>query len=284
MSTTPTTKNRVATTAGRFYDIDGTLLPSVTTILQAIGKPMLVNWAAKVERIQCVDAATDLYDDLCKVPADKRMNRMAYKATLEGRIGKAKASTKLLEKAGDIGTRAHELVEWNIRKNMGQMVGPEPAVCEKSLWAFMACEDWIKQVDMKPIAVEQVVFSTVHGFAGTMDLLADVTIDQTGRRLRALIDWKTGKAIYPESYIQNAAYQVALCEMGHGPIDCGIIVRLPKTENDPDFEARMVPPASDLFPVFLATYQLWKWQQSNEADYQAKQKQSQKTQSQEAAA
>ena len=240
----------------------------MTTILGCIGKAALINWAASVERTMCVEAAADLYEDLSLVPPGKRMSRPAYIATMQARLGRVKASKKELEKAAEIGSQAHALVEWNIRRMMGQEPGPEPRCCDKAMWAFMACEDWLKQVNMKPIAIEQVVFSMTHQYAGTMDLLAEVT--NMGKRQRALIDWKTSKAVYPESYLQNAAYQIALTEMGHGPVDCGIIVRLPKNENDPEFEAIMVPPAETLFPVFLNVYGLWKWQYENEKEYQAK--------------
>jgi hypothetical protein len=60
--------------------------------------------------------------------------------------------------------------------------------------------------------------------------------------------------------LQSVAYQRALSEMGHGRVDGGLIVRLPKVTTDPGFEVVVVPPARELFPAFLAARQLWAWQ------------------------
>ena len=86
-----------------------------------------------------------------------------------------------------------------------------------------------------------------------------------------VVDWKTGKAIYPEAYLQNAAYRHALREMGHGDPVQGIIVRLPKNTEDPEFEAQIIPDSEEsLFQTFLHTFELWKWNQKGEEAYQAK--------------
>jgi len=83
---------------------DGLKLPSVTTILDAIGKPALVSWAARTEREMVMAVAADLFD--C-APAEPRMSKLAFTATLQNRIGKEKAHRKELRKAGRIGARRH---------------------------------------------------------------------------------------------------------------------------------------------------------------------------------
>lgn len=249
--------------SGRFYLIDGDSLPSVTHILSCIGKPALINWAANQERTLVKEAAADLYEDLSKLPTP--MGRPTYIATLEGRIGKQKAHRRELEKAGEIGTQVHSLIEWNLRKQLGQTVGPEPRVVDDARWALMAWQDWANSVNLVPRYIEQKVFSRTHGYAGTMDLLALVNGEEQ------LIDFKTGKAIYAEAFLQNAAYQVALMEMGHASAPKGgLIVRLPKTQTDPQFEVAIVPPVADLFPTFLAVKQLWVWWYAEEEKYRAR--------------
>jgi len=54
---TPTRKDGPS---GRFYEIDGQRLPSVTHVLSCIGKPALIAWAANQERTLCIDVAADL--------------------------------------------------------------------------------------------------------------------------------------------------------------------------------------------------------------------------------
>lgn len=241
---------RKQTTHGRFYQINGDDYASVTTILGAINKPALVQWAAKEERTMTIQSAADLYEDIHGTP---KMSRATYVTTLDARLGKVKAHQKLLSKAAEIGTQVHALIEWNIRRSLQQKVGPEPKIEDKASWAFMAYQDWAKAVDMKPLLIEQTVYSHAHKYAGTMDLLAEVEGQVT------LVDFKTGKAVYGEAHLQNVAYQMALKEMGHLAAERGMILRLPKVETDPNFEAVTIPPAEELFPTFLAVQQVWQW-------------------------
>jgi len=248
------------TPGGRFYDIDGETYPSVTHILGCIGKPALINWAANQERTLVLDAAADLYLDVAGTPP---MSRPAYVATLQARCGKQKAHKKALEKAGDIGSQVHALIEWNLRRALKQTVGPEPRVVDDAQWAFMAFQDWAASVSLRPRFIEQTVWSKTYGYAGTMDLLADVN------GVLTLVDFKTGKAIYGEAHLQNVAYQVALSEMGHSTPAGGLIVRLPKVQTDPAFETAAVPPVDELFPVFVAVRRLWTWAYAQDQAYQA---------------
>lgn len=259
---TPTTKNRKQTKAGRFYDIeDCGQLPSVTTILSVIGKPALMAWAAKVEREMVTKVSVDLYLDVAGTPP---MSRPAFLMTLESRLGKERAHSKELAKAGEIGTQVHELIEWTMKGELMYEVGPSPRITDAAQWAFMAWEDWRKAVKLKPVVVEQVVYSRKYGYAGTLDLLAEV------EGVLTVIDWKTGKAVYGEAHLQNAAYRQAIREMGHGDPKQGLIVRLPKVETDPNFEVVAAKPENLMFPKFLDTMSVWKWAQEMEADYQAK--------------
>jgi hypothetical protein len=258
---TPTIQNRKQIRAGRFYEIDdcGTL-PSVTTILSVIGKPALIAWSAKVEREMVTKVSADLYEDVSK---SSPMTRAGWLLTLGNRLGKEKAHTKELAKAGDIGTQVHNLVEWTLKGELMYDAGPSPRIEDKAQWAFMAWQDWRKAVNLKPIAIEQVIWSRTHGYAGTLDLLAEVD------GVLTVIDWKTGKAVYPEAHLQNAAYRQAIREMGHGDPKQGLIVRLPKIETDPNFEVVEAKPEEPMFFKFLNAISLWKWAQEMDAEYQA---------------
>lgn len=256
--------------SGRFYKIDGDDQPyvSVTHALGCIAKPALINWAANQERSLCLDAAADLYLDCAATPP---MSRATYLATLTARLGKQKAHKRELDKAGEIGSQAHALVEWNLRRDLGQKVGPEPRVVDAAQWAFMAFQDWANSVSLKPLFIEQTVFSRSYRYAGTMDLLAEVNGVVT------LVDFKTGKSIYAEAHLQNVAYQQALAEMGHVAPAAGLIVRLPKVETDPQFETAPVPPVTELFPTFLNCLALWRWWFAQEEAYRAKSKAAKET-------
>ena len=262
------TQKRTTTASGRFYHIEGEDLPSVTTILGAIAKPALIKWAENTAKAATMDAAADLYVDLAKVNGAVPMSRPAYLATLERRIGDARATEREMQKALEIGSQTHALIEWSLKQALGQ-VTTRPATTPAAEWAFMAYQDWAKSVDLQPIFVEQTVWSTTHGYAGTLDLVAKVNGKVT------LIDFKTSKACYAEYDLQSVAYQHALDEMGHGqPPGGGLIVRLPKVETDPQFEVKACRPVTELLPVFLSVLQVWKWwhaaEQASKAAWKAK--------------
>lgn len=248
------------TKAGRFYRGDdwghspltGTAdWPSVTHILGVLNKPALVNWAASQERQACVETAADFYGDLARLP--KPMDRATFVAQYESRLTKTKAYQRETQKATDIGSQAHKLIEWSIRKALGQKVGPEPKVVDQAMWAYMAFQDWAAAHTVKPIFVEQGVYHPRLGYAGTLDLYAEVD------GVRAVVDFKTSKAIYAEAHLQNVAYQDALIELGHEKPETGYILRIPKSLNDPAFEVQVCPSRHELLPVFRALLRVWMW-------------------------
>lgn len=250
----------------RAYEIPGGYcFDSVTSILGVIAKPALINWAANKERELVTEAAADFYAD---IPLDApRMARPAFLASLSARLGSTKAHQRELEKAGNIGSQAHALIEWNLRRELGQVPGPQPEVSDASLRAFACYEEWRRESELTPRLIEQVVWSREHEYAGTLDLFGVARCMRQGadgELVNVVVDWKTGKAIYPEAFMQSAAYIRALTEMGHvdGPV-WGLVVRLPKVEADPDFEVAWVSPDEqrEHFDAFMSAKRLWDWTQ-----------------------
>ena len=265
-------ESRRHTKAGRFYQIlqpPKPPYPSVTTVENVIAKQALYHWYAKMERQAVMAVAADMFEELSKpLVISTGITRETYLSLLESRIGKAKAATKAVEAAGEIGSQAHAMIEWHIRGLLGLSVGPPPKICTAASWAFMAFQDWARSIELLPLRSEQVVFSHVHRYAGTLDLLAYIMRD--GQRRLGLVDFKTGKAVYAEAYLQLAAYRQALIEMGLETADACFVVRLPKIETDPEFEVVEVENVEEHFAAFLAARQLWEWQQVQEAAYREK--------------
>lgn len=249
-----TTPIQINTKSGRFYDIEGEPVPSVTHVLSCIAKPALVPWASRLERTLAIETALTLHGD----PALRDVSRAEYRSRLDAAIGRERAHRRATTKATDIGTEAHHAIERRIRVMLGLATGPERPISEAALWSVMAWEDWAKSVAFEPILTEAVVWSRAHGYAGTMDVLARVTNDRGVAEL-VVCDWKTSKAIYEESDLQSVAYQAAVTEMGHDAPVGGYVVRLPKKASDPEFEVRRVPPAADLWPTWLAALRVWRW-------------------------
>jgi len=69
-------------------------------------------------------------------------------------------------------------------------------------------KDWARSVDLEPLAIERTVYCLGCGYAGTLDLYARV------KGVLTVLDWKSGKAIYPEAFLQNLAYRHAATRAG----------------------------------------------------------------------
>jgi hypothetical protein len=243
---------RTSTHRGRFYTEDGRKYPSVTTILSCISKPALVAWSANVEREMVITEAARFYEELATGPIMVPISTSGFATQLEQRVGKARAGQKALEKAGDIGSQAHQMIEWTLRASMCQDAGPAPQIGPEARIAYAAWMDWKDSVRLKPISVESVVYSHKYQYAGTMDYLcAEINGVET------LCDWKTGKRVYYEAHLQNAAYRVAIREMGIADPQAGLILRLPKNDKEPGFEAVPAWDEQECFEAFLAARKLW---------------------------
>jgi hypothetical protein len=210
---------------------------SVTTILNgALAKPALVQWAANMA-VKSVSK-----DWIAGVAYDK--------IQIAAALRKAKTAFRSVSKeATDIGSLAHDWIERFIRNEK-----PEPLVNDAARNCCEAAVKWMMEHKFKIVAVEKRIYSRKYHYAGTMDLMAFVDGHLS------VCDWKTGKKVYRESFLQNAAYRQAAKEMGLGTSKQGIIIRLPKKENDPGFEAIPVnEKQSSLLGVFLHTMKVYQW-------------------------
>lgn len=160
-------------------------LPSVTTILRVIDKSgPLVGWA-KRETAACAVRNLDMLVRMREAGGDA-----AAVAWLKG-IPDFRRDT-----AADIGTRVHKLVEQLAR-------GAEPEVTAEEAPYVAAYRTFLAAFRPRFVAVEELVVSLRHGYAGTLDAIA--TIDGE----TWVLDVKTGTGLYPETGLQLAAYASA---------------------------------------------------------------------------
>ena len=229
----------------RFYRIQGKSFPSVTTVLEIIAKPGLGPWYAREER-RAFETA------MLEVAARYRLltGEQLLDAVIQAVDG-VKAADREKQRAALIGTAVHAWIEWRLRTRLGEDAGPEPRLPEAAQWAVEAWKDWAQGVALEPLAIERVVTCEGCGYAGTLDLYARVGGVPT------VLDWKSGRAIYVEAFLQNVAYRHAAAQAGLDATH-GLIVRLPKVIDDPAFEAQWVPETVTL-EDFLAALRLWRW-------------------------
>jgi len=167
----------------RYVDATGLTVPGVTTILKALPKDALINWAANAT----ADAAINSWDELAALKPAARLKAL-QKARYEDR-----------DTAANRGTAVHKLGQRLVAGERVEM--PDDIVGHVE--SYVRClDEW--RID--PVHVEAVVVSHRYGYAGCLDLIAEFpTLHQ-----RLLVDLKTGRSgVFGETALQLAGYRYA---------------------------------------------------------------------------
>jgi len=158
------------------YRLNGEKIPGTTTIISRFkDSGGLMHWAAEQGRLMERGIIKSLYDKA--------------------------------EKAADIGTVAHAMIEAHINKG-----APEEVLFEmlsdngdrtKALNAFDMYLKWEQQTGIKMLCKYQEIqlVSPEFKFGGTPDAIGEINGEIV------LLDWKTSNGIYQDYMIQLAAYQ-----------------------------------------------------------------------------
>ena len=234
----------------RYYQINGESLPSVTTILSfktsdAVNR--LMGWSVKVEREYFKKEVLKFLESPLSMSAEEQL------AEIEKSIRGVKRSDREAKRAANIGTGTHKMCEWRLKFSMGEWL-PEPQIGPESRIGYEAFLRWLDEISFKPTHSEVVVHSLEDGYAGTVDAIGTIS------GYPALVDFKTSKAVWPEAFLQTAAYAHAATKMGlcdRFP-QC-YILRLPKTIEDPEFECVQVDDLDSALDAFMACKKLWMW-------------------------
>jgi hypothetical protein len=198
---------------GHSYKIDGLKVDGVTTLIsKGLPKPALPYWSARTVAEYVTDAEPASLESLRSL----------------GRDGMVKALKEVPWTARDTaavrGTAVHTLAEKLID-------GERVDVPDELAGHVEACVGFMDQWKPRAVLTEAVVGSRRWGYAGTLDLIADLPDGS-----RALLDYKTGASgIWPETALQLSAYrwadffagiddtEVPMSEVG---IDCSYAVWL----------------------------------------------------------
>ncbi len=123
------------------------------------------------------------------------------------------AAEAMKNKSAEEGTLVHEVIEG--------ILGDKPTVIPDAVIPVVtAFHDFRKQHEITPLQIESKIVSRKYGYAGTIDVLAEVD----GRV--GVLDIKTSNAIYRDYGIQTAAYVEALHEDKNMPKLTRWILRL----------------------------------------------------------
>lgn len=135
-----------------------------------------------------------------------------------------------LRNAGQFGTQAHEYFEKLLR---GEEINP----LETHAGHVERFRTWINTHNVKPLHLEEILYSERFGYAGTCDFIGHITtcLDtkccrQDKGEVFVVADWKTSRDYDISFGYQMAAYRYAAIEMGLCDESIGMMgVHLPRT-------------------------------------------------------
>jgi len=156
-------------------------------------------------------------------------------------------SQKYTDEKAAIGTLAHSMSLKQFRSDLPDLDLSEYSKLEIDLAQNCALKfyEWQKAHVLEPILVEEKLVSEVHRYGGTPDFYGKVD------GVLTLLDLKTG-GLYPEAWIQLAAYGVLLEEQGH-QIDQRILLNIGRDETENFVQAkRQGPSLPDEEAIFFA--------------------------------
>jgi hypothetical protein len=236
----------------RFYrDSDSQQrVPGVTSIIDMLNKPFLPPWNAKM----VAELAIDSIDFLQRMAESDKQGAIDYLRH---------AARRYTDEASVRGTKAHDIFELEIR-------GQDSGEIEQELIPYR--DNFRRFLDVaqpKLIRAEETVWSDEHGYAGRFDALAELLLDEDGRLdprgepSQKIIDYKTGKRVYPSVALQNSAYRWAeriIAQSGQvepmPPIDGGMVLRC----NAAGWELTPVRTDREVFAAFLLLREVFRWE------------------------
>lgn len=222
--------NAVATPGGRLYAWEGPhgteTFDSVTNVLsKVLAKPALVPWAAKV----CAEYTADNVRQLVRLPHDEVVMRVKS------------APNEVRDAAAHRGTLVHALAE-------ATTLGQTPTVPGELKGYVASWAQWVSDFRVDFEVSEGTIYNREHGYAGTFDLIAS-----TPSLGRILIDYKTGRDVYPEAAKQLTAYRhgefIGLPDGSEGAMP----------EVDGTYVVRLAPDGYQMVPVRSDASQWTAW-------------------------
>jgi hypothetical protein len=191
---------------------------------------------------------------ICKIGDDPAA--LIHWAWNLGREGKDYRKER--DKAADIGTIAHFLIECFLTQQVADLSDYSQADIDKALVCYNKFHDWWEEQDLEVVATEIQLVNELYRYGGTIDLIAK---RKNGDHL--LMDFKTSKKI-SESYWRQAAGYADLWNENQdvngfnaiNQITSHAIVRIGK-EEEGDFEVVWKDDLSKEWEVFQKQVDLY---------------------------
>jgi len=232
------------------YMVGDKVIYGATSIIGVLDKPAILYWAVN-QSVEYVKANLKPGEALDEVQIGNLLD------------GAKNAHRVKKTTAGDIGSLIHEYLDNWIKAKIEKKPLPKPPINKEMKNAIKGFFDWAVKNKIKLIASEQKCYSKKFGYAGTYDLEANIGGKKT------IIDFKSSNAVYPEMFLQAAAYLQAKEEEFGSKYDGGVcILRLSKEDKEKNiapFEIKCVgrKECDILIKVFLSCLEIYKWKMAN---------------------
>jgi len=172
-------------------------------------------------------------------------------ANREGLAGRD--CNKVRDYKAEIGSLAHSMILAHLEGKQTDTSEYTPKQVSLAENCCLSYYEWAKGKIIEPLVVEKMLVSEDMKFGGTPDFFGKVD------GMPTLVDYKTGKGIYPEYSIQVAAYDYLLRASLYVP-DKALILNIPRSEGE-DFQVKVISRTQldvgwDIFKHLLGIYWL----------------------------
>jgi hypothetical protein len=197
--------------ASHTYTIDNRKVISPTTVLKMLGKPWLIDWAAKTSA-NYVRKQLVVGEEITSERIDAICDNAIF------------AHTRDAKKATDFGKITHKWVEDYINHQLDPESSPAPEMPtdERQLICIQHFLRWAHETGVRFTVAEKKVYSRMLDVVGTLDKMFILN----GNLYCG--DIKTSKSISPDYWLQVAFYAAAYEEEYREPISDTCIVLLTK--------------------------------------------------------
>ena len=159
---------------------------------------------------------------------------------------------RITKEGTDFGSAVHKALEKLLKgesyKAASEGLSPEQ---DTILTKFAV---WLHENEVKPVAVEESVFSEKHCFGGTPDLLCKMN----GSKKLWIVDWKTGKHLDRKSHkYQMAGYSLAYKNQYDIRVVRGIVVQMGSNGDEGEYRNEALHKLWDGFIRLREGYREW---------------------------
>lgn len=150
----------------------------------------------------------------------------------------------------EVGTIAHGMILADLAKSEFDVSEYAPKQVDLAENSFLSYLSWKKKHTLIPLRVEKPIVSDKYAFGGTPDYYGKIDDELE------VMDFKTGKAIYDDHFLQGAAYKGALIENGF-QVDAVRILNIPRAETE-EFDEKARKDLENEWLIFLHCVEIYR--------------------------